>query len=384
MAKRDYYQVLGVDRNAGKEEIKKAYRKLAIKYHPDRNPGNAEAEEKFKEAAEAYEVLSDQEKRSRYDQFGHEGVKSTGFEGFSNFEDIFSHFSDIFSDFGGFGDFFGGGRRASYGGGSRARTRMYKGQDLQAKITLSLDEILTGVTKTIKIRRLVKCDACGGTGAKSSSGKTTCTVCGGAGEIQQVQRTAFGQFVNITTCYNCNGEGTVISDPCTACGGQSVIKKEETIQVKIPAGVSEGNYITLRGQGDAGKFNGTPGSLIVIIEELEHEYFERHGDDILLNLSISFAQAALGAKIEIPTLGGRALLDIPPGTQSGKILRMRGKGITHLNSSRRGDQLVRISVYTPVKLNKRDKELLKELKDSENALPAEKTSIFKKIKEFIH
>ncbi len=380
MAKKDYYNILGVSRDASKEEIKKSYRRLAIKYHPDRNPNDKEAEDKFKEAAEAYEVISDPEKRSRYDQFGHEGVKSTGFEGFSNFDDIFSHFSDIFGDFGSFGDFFGGGRR-SHGGGTRTKT--YKGQDLQATIVLTLEEILTETTKKLKLRRFVSCEVCDGSGSKRGAGKMTCNVCGGAGEIRQVQRTAFGQFVNITACYNCNGEGQVIKEPCLECSGQSVIKKEETIQVKIPQGVSSGNYITLRGQGDAGKYNGIPGSLIVVIEEKEHEYFERHGDDIVLNLSVSFAQAAIGTDIEIPTLEGRAVLTVPAGTQSGRILRMKGKGLPNLNSSRKGDQLVRISVYTPVKLTKRERELFNELNISDNSLPPEKTSIFRKIKDFI-
>lgn len=381
MNKRDYYQVLGVERTAGKEEIKKAYRKLAIKYHPDRNPDNKDAEEKFKEAAEAYEVLSDPEKKQKYDQFGHEGVRSSGFQGFSDFDDIFSHFSDIFSDFGSFGDFFGGGRQSS--SRSRGRKRQYKGQDLQLPIKVSYEEVLTGTTKKIKVRRLRPCETCNGTGAASGSGRTTCSTCGGAGEIQQVQRTAFGQFVNIRPCYACNGEGQVIKEPCPTCRGESVVQKEETIQVKIPPGVADGNYITLRGQGDAGKFNGVSGSLIVVIQEKDHEYFERSNDDIVLNLSVSFSQAALGDKIEIPTLEGRALLDIPSGTQSGKVLRMRAKGLPQLNTNRRGDQLVYISVYTPVKLGKREKELLKELGTFDTALPKEKTSLFSKIKEFM-
>ncbi|MFC1557266.1 molecular chaperone DnaJ [candidate division KSB1 bacterium] len=379
MAKRDYYETLGVNRSAAPDEIKKAYRKVAMKYHPDRNPDDKTAEEKFKEAAEAYEVLSNQDKKARYDQFGHEGIKGTGFEGFSNFDDIFSHFGDIFGDFGGFGDFFGGTRRSRSGG---TRKRTYKGQDLKVNLKLSLEEILEGIKKTIKIRRLVRCDACGGDGSKSGSGKTTCPVCQGTGEIRQVQRTAFGQFVNITTCYNCNGDGRVIKDVCPVCSGDSVIRKEETIQVKIPAGVTSGNYISLRGQGDAGRYNGYSGDLIVMIEENEHEIFERHGEDIVLNLSVSYAQAALGVEIEIPTLKGRSILHIPPGTQSGRILRMRDKGLPRLNSSRVGDQLVRISVYTPVKLSKRDKELLDELARSENSLPRDHDSLFKKVKDF--
>ena len=382
MTKGDYYEILGVDRSAGIEDIKKAYRKMAIKYHPDRNPGNKDAEEKFKEAAEAYEVLSDPEKRRRYDQYGHEGVRSTGFQGFTNVEDIFRNFGDFFSDFGGFGDIFSG-----FGGGRRSggtRTRVYQGRNLQINLKLTLEEIQTGVTKKIKIRSMVPCSTCGGTGAEGGKSKTTCTVCGGAGEIRQVQRTAFGQFVNITICRNCDGEGSVIKNVCPVCRGDSREHKEDLIQVKIPPGVSTGNYITLQGQGDSGKYNGPSGDIVVLIEEKEHEYFERHGDDILLEVSISFAQAAMGDKIEIPTLNGRAKLEIPAGIQSGKILRMRSKGLPHLKSSREGDQLIRVLVHTPTTLNSREKEIFAELAQSENALPPEKNGIFRKVKDIFH
>jgi len=382
MTKRDYYEVLGIDRNAGTEDIKKAYRKMAIKHHPDRNPGDKDAEEKFKEAAEAYEVLSDPEKRRRYDQFGHEGVRSTGYQGFTNVEDIFRSFGDFFTDFGGFGDIFSG-----FGGGRRSggtRTRVYQGQDLQVNLKLTLEEIQTGITKKIKIRRMVPCGACKGTGAEGGKSKTTCPVCNGAGEIRQVQRTAFGQFVNISACHNCNGEGSVIRNVCPVCHGDSRERNEDLIQVKIPPGVSTGNYIPLRGQGDAGKYNGPPGDIVVLIEEKEHEYFERHGDDVLLEVNISFAQAAMGDKIEIPTLNGKVKLEIPPGIQSGKILRMRGKGLPRINSSRQGDQLIRVLVHTPTTLNSREKELFAELAHSENALPPEKNGIFKKVKNIFH
>jgi len=382
MTKRDYYEVLGVDRRAETDDIKKAYRKMAIKYHPDRNPGNKDAEEKFKEAAEAYEVLSDPEKRQKYDQFGHEGVRSTGYQGYTNVEDIFRHFGDIFSDFGGLEDLFGFGNS---GFGGRTRTSgsrpVYKGKDLQVTLKLMLEEVQTGVTKKIKIRKLVSCSVCGGTGARGGGNKTTCPKCSGTGEIRQVQRTPFGQFVNITTCSTCRGEGQVIKDVCPACRGESLERTEEMIQVKIPPGVDKGNYITLRGQGDAGRFNGIPGDIIAIIDVEDHQYFDRHGDDILLDVNISFGQAVLGYKVEIPTLNGHALLEIPSGTQSGKILRMRGKGLPRLNSSKRGDQLVRINVYTPTTLNKRERELFTELARSENALPHNKNDIFKKIKD---
>lgn len=381
MQKKDYYEVLGVGKSAGEEEIKKAYRKMAIKYHPDRNPGDKDAEDKFKEAAEAYEVLKDPEKRRKYDQFGHEGLRGSGFEGFSNVEDIFSAFGDFFSDFGfgGFGDFFGGRQRQ---GGSRRR--VYKGQDLQVKLKLTLEEIQNETIKKISLRRLAPCESCNGTGAKGGSGKSTCPTCQGAGEIRQVQRTAFGQFVNVSGCPTCNGEGQIIKEPCPACRGESVVVSEETVKVTIPAGVSNGNYLTLRGHGDAGKYNGPNGDLIVVIEELEHEYFERDGDDVILDLTISFSQAVLGDKVEIPTLSGRANLVIPPGTQSGKLLRMKGKGLPNLNSRRRGDQLVHITLYTPEKVNSQEKQLFNDLKNSENSLPSQKNGLFKKIKDFIN
>ena len=379
MTKRDYYEVLEVSRGSNTDEIKKAYRKLAIKHHPDRNPGNNEAEEKFKEAAEAYEVLSQPEKRQRYDQFGHEGLKGTGFQGFSNIDDILKNFGDFFNDFGGFGDIFSGGRRSA-----RSGRQAYKGHDLQVRLKLTLEEIDTGITKKIKIRKLVPCGSCGGTGAKDGSSKVMCPVCDGAGEVRRAQRTAFGQFVNITACNNCNGEGQVIREVCPACRGDSLERKEETIQVNIPPGVEEENYITLRGQGDAGKFNGYHGDIIAIIEEKEHEFFERHGDDILLDLNISFAQAVMGDKIEIPTLNGKVKLEIPPGIQSGKILRLRKKGLPRLNSHRTGDQLVRIIVYTPTSASKHERKLFTELLQSENALPKDKNGIFKKIKDFMN
>lgn len=379
MTKRDYYEVLEINQSADVEEIKKAYRKLAIKHHPDRNPGDKGAEDKFKEAAEAYQVLSDPEKRQRYNQFGHEGVKGTGFQGYSNIDDILRNFGDFFNDFGGFGDIFGGGRRSA-----RSEKRAYKGQDLQVKLKLTLEEIETGVTKKIKIRKLVPCGSCSGTGAKDGSSKVTCPVCDGAGEVRQAQRTAFGQFVNITACRNCNGEGQIIRDVCPTCRGDSLERKEETIQVNIPPGVEEGNYITLRGQGDAGKYNGYHGDIIAIMEEKEHEYFERHGDDILLDLNISFSQAVMGDKIEVPTLNGKVKLEVPAGIQSGKMLRLRKKGLPRLNSHRTGDQLVRIIVYTPTSASKRERELFSELSQSENALPKDKNGIFKKIKDLMN
>ncbi len=369
-AKQDYYQVLGVSRGATPEEIKKAYRKLALQFHPDRNPGNKEAEEKFKEAAEAYEVLSDQTKRQRYDQFGHEGIRGTDFHPFTNVNDIFSAFGDIFgAGFGGsiFDEVFGTQSRGRQRGGSAAAP----GSDLKIRLKLTLEEISTGVEKKLKIKRWKTCDTCGGTGARSAGAMTTCPVCNGSGEVRQVSRSVFGQFVNISVCQNCGGEGRVIKEPCPTCRGDGRLQGESTIKVNIPAGVSEGNYIPLRGEGNVGRRGGPAGDIIVVIEEEPHEVFLRNGNDVVLDLLVSFPDAALGAEIEVPTLTGRARLKIEPGTQSGRILRMRDKGIPHLNSFGRGDQLVRVNVWVPTSLSAQDRAALKQLGGSENMHPKE-------------
>lgn len=370
MAKRDYYEILGVPRNASQDEIKKAYRKLALKYHPDRNPNNREAEEKFKEAAEAYEVLGDQEKRRRYDQFGHEGLRpGADFHPFTDINDIFSTFSDIF------GSSFGGGIfEEVFGGGRTYRTRQRgqsgtPGSDLKVRLKLTLEEIASGVEKKIRIKRFEKCSACNGSGARTSGSMITCPVCNGTGEVRQVSRSPFGQFVNISTCTNCGGEGRVVRDLCPQCNGEGRVQAESTIKVNIPAGVAADNYIPLRGQGNAGRRGGPPGDLIVLIEEEPHPYFVRNGDDVILDLLISYPEAALGAEVEVPTLHGKAKLKIEPGTQSGKILRMREKGIPHLNSYGRGDQLVRVNVWIPTRLTQREKDLLKQLASSDNIKP---------------
>lgn len=369
MAKRDYYQVLGVDRKATLDEIKKSYRKLALQYHPDRNPGNKEAEERFKEAAEAYEVLGDDEKRRRYDQFGHEGMRGTDFRPFTDINDIFSAFGDIFGGgFGGsiFDDVFGAQTR------TRQRTTgAAPGSDLKLRLKLSLEEIATGIEKKIKIKRWKTCEACSGSGAKSSRAKATCPICHGSGEIRQVSRSVFGQFVNIATCQNCQGEGKIIQDPCQACKGDGRAQGEATIKVTIPAGVSDGNYIPLRGEGNVGFRGGPPGDLIVVIEEEPHRYFIRNGNDIILDLLVSLTEAALGADIEVPTLTGRARLRIDPGTQSGRILRMREKGIPNLNGYGRGDQLVRVNVWVPTSLNAQERSLLRQLGEGEHMHPKE-------------
>ena len=364
MAKRDYYEVLGVDRNATKDDLKKAYRKLAMQYHPDRNPDNKEAEEKFKEAAEAYEILSDDEKKARYDRFGHEGVRGSGYgsQGFSDINDIFSHFSDIFGGSSIFDDFFGGGQRRTRSRGSRG----VPGSDLKVNLKLTLEEIAEGTAKKIKIKKQVKCDECKGTGAEAGTSTKTCPVCQGTGEVKTISRSVFGQFVNITTCNNCNGEGSVVDNPCKKCFGDGRIQDDSFLNINVPAGVHEGSYMTLRGEGNIGKRGGPSGDVIVIFQESPHEYFVREGDDIVFDLHVNFPDAALGTEVEIPTLNGKAVLKIDPGTQPGKLLKMRNKGIKHLNHGGSGDQIVRINIEVPKKLNSKEKELLKELSGMPN------------------
>ncbi|HQI40977.1 MAG: molecular chaperone DnaJ [Ignavibacteriales bacterium UTCHB2] len=364
MAKRDFYEVLGVSRNASKDELKKAYRKLAMQYHPDRNPGDKEAEDKFKEAAEAYEILNDDDKRARYDRFGHNGIKGNGFgsQGFSDINDIFSHFSDIFG--GGssiFDDFFGGGQQRG-----RQRSKGVPGSDLKVTLKLTLEEIATGVTKKVKIKKQIVCDLCSGTGAEGSTSRKKCPICNGTGEIRSVSRSVFGQFVNITACSNCNGEGEVIDTPCKKCSGDGRINSESTINIDVPAGVHQGSYMTLRGDGNAGKRGSQSGDIIVVFKEEEHEYFVREDDDILYELSITFPEAVLGTEVDVPTLNGKARLKIDPGTPSGKLLKMRDKGIKHLNHSGHGDQIIKVNINIPKKLSNKEKELLKELANQPN------------------
>jgi molecular chaperone DnaJ len=365
MAKKDFYEILGVARTASADEIKKAYRKMALQFHPDRNPGNKAAEDRFKEAAEAYEVLSDPAKKQRYDQYGHEGIRGTDFHPFTDVNDIFSTFSDIFGGAAGgsiFDDVFGqqGGRGRRRGGTTSA------GSDLKIRLKLTLEEIATGVEKKLKIKKWKSCDTCGGTGAKNPGNTSACPACNGAGEIRQVSRSVFGQFVNITACQNCGGEGRVIKEPCVTCRGDGRVQGDSTIKVTIPSGVIEGNYIPLRGEGNVGKRGGPAGDVIVVIEEEPHPVFTRNGDDVVLDLLVSFPDAALGAEIEVPTLTGRARLKIDPGTQSGRVLRMRDKGIPHLNSFGRGDQLVRVNVWVPGGLSAKEKTALRELGASDN------------------
>lgn len=365
MSKRDYYEVLGVGKDASEADLKKAYRKLAMKYHPDRNKGDASAEEKFKEAAEAYEILRDPQKKARYDQFGHAGVNGQGgFGGGVEFdvEDIFSRFGDIFGG-GFFGeDIFGGGRTRSRG----RRQPGTPGSDMKIRMPLTLEEIAFGTEKTLKVKKQVTCNTCDGTGAESKSDFETCGTCNGLGEVRQVTRTMLGQMVNVQPCPTCQGEGRIIKNKCKTCNGEGREKGEETIKVSIPSGVSNGNYITLRGQGNAGRRGGQPGDLIVLIEEKEHEHFVRDGNNIYYDLSLSIPDAVLGSEQEVPTLKGKAKLRIEPGTQPGKLLRMRGKGIIGLNNSGEGDEFVRINVYMPRNLSDKERKSIEALRDSEN------------------
>lgn len=385
MTKRDYYEILGVARSASADEIKKAYRQLAMKLHPDRNPGNADAENQFKEAAEAYEVLQDPEKRRRYDQFGHDGLRGTNYRDFNNVNDIFSAFGDIFgSGFGGgiFEEVFGGGAR----GGRRRTGQGQPGSDLRVRLPLTLEEIATGVEKKLKVKKQRQCTTCHGSGARSTSGRSACPQCQGSGELRQVSRSMFGQFVNITTCPSCEGEGTIVKDPCPTCKGEGRTQGESTIKVSVPAGVSQDNYIPLRGQGNAGRRGGPDGDLLVVIEEKDHESFTRNGDDILYDLFVSFPTAVLGGDVEVPTLAGRARLTIEPGTPGGRMLRMRDRGIPHLNGYGRGDQLVRVNIWVPSKTNAKEKELLKDLDSMQHITPTEEErkgskSFFAKVRQ---
>ena len=360
--KRDYYEVLDLDRNASEAEIKKAYRKLAMKYHPDKNPGNAEAEEKFKEAAEAYSVLSDAQKRSQYDQFGHAATEGAG-AGFGGFGfgdfDLSDALRTFMEGFGSFDDFFGGGGR---------HTRRVSGGDLKVTLELDLEEIAIGVSKTMKIKRWNPCDTCAGTGAEPGTMPSRCSACNGSGQLKQISKSLFGQFVNVVQCAHCGGTGEVVSSPCRKCSGEGRKKEPSQIKVEVPAGVATGNYMTLRGEGNRGPRGSKSGDLIIFFEEKEHKYFTRHGSDIIAELEISFSQAALGDSVKVPTLDGGAKLSIPAGIQSGQVLRMRGKGLPELRGSYRGDELVKIQVKTPTKLNSKQKNLLEELAASNGSI----------------
>ena len=384
---RDYYEILGVERTVSADGLKKAYRKLALQYHPDRNPDDADAEAKFKEAAEAYEVLSNPDKRARYDRFGHAGVRNGaggGGAGFQDINDIFSAFSDIFGGGSGtiFEDIFAGA-----GGGRARRGQGRRGSGLRIQLPLTLEEIAEGVEKKIKVRKFVACEVCEGSGAEGgSAGYSTCGTCNGVGEVRQVSRTVFGQFVNVQACPTCHGEGRIVENKCGNCGGEGRVRGEETIAIPVPAGVMEGNYLTMRGAGNAGIRGGAAGDLRVEIEELPSEAFVRDGLDIYHDVHISFPDAALGTDVEVPTLKGRARLEIDPGTQPGKILRMKGRGLPELQGSRRGDQMVRIHVWTPRDMTSEERDIMEQLRESPSFAPRpeespDRKSFFSRVKD---
>ena len=381
MTKRDYYEILEVERNADAVTIKKAYRKMALKYHPDRNPGNKEAEEKFKEAAEAYEILSDPKKRERYDRFGHAGVQDNGAQGHyeRTMEDIFRHFGDIFGGGGGgaFDSFFG--RRTSNNRGTGER-----GSNIRIKLSLTLEEIAQGVTKKIKIKKDVSCPVCKGSGAKDADSVVTCPTCKGAGYVKQVRDTFLGQIATTNVCPTCSGSGTKITGFCQNCKGTGVVKGEDMIELKIPAGVEDGMQLSMRGKGNRGKHNGPFGDLVINIEEKPHEHFTRDGENIIYDLYLSFSDLVLGTDVTVPTLTGKVKINITAGTQAGKILRLKNKGIPEINGYGKGDQLIHINVWIPKKISGEEKEMLLKLKESENFKPGSRKGkgFFEKMKEF--
>ena len=370
--KRDYYEVLGVDRNASADDIKKAYRKMAIKYHPDKNPGDKEAEEKFKEAAEAYSVLSDADKKARYDQFGHAGVEGAGPDfsgGFGNLNDILNDlfggaFGGGFGGFSGFGGGFGGGRQG------QRQQRVYRGRDIRVRVKLTLEEIAKGVEKEISIEKSVPCKDCGGKGAKNSSDIKTCPSCNGTGQVQRVVNSFLGQTVTYSTCQQCGGEGKIISNPCRTCNGTGLVRKRETIKVKIPAGVEAGMQLTIQGEGHAAKNNGINGDLLVVIEEVEHKDLKREGNNLFYTKIISLPEAILGGDVEIPGIDGTYKIKVDPGTQSGTVVKLKGRGLPTVNGyGGTGDLYVKIAVWIPRKLEKEDKAVIESLRGKESFKP---------------
>jgi len=360
MSKRDYYEILGVGKNATAEEIKKAYRKKAIQYHPDKNPGNKEAEEMFKEAAEAYEVLSDPDKRSRYDRYGHSGVGGSaggGFGGGMSMDDIFSHFGDIFGGFGGF---------SGFGGSGRSSRRVNKGSNLRVKVSLTLAEIAKGVEKKIKVKKYVSCTHCNGTGAAGGTAYSTCSTCRGTGQVTRITNTILGQMHQTTSCPTCHGEGTVITQSCTHCNGEGLVRQEEIVTIQIPAGVENGMQLSVSGKGNAARRGGINGDLIILIQEEPHPELIRDGSDLIYNLLLSVPDAILGSTVEIPTVEGKVKVKIDSGTQPGKILRLKGKGLPEINSYGQGDLLVKINVFIPKDLTKEEVKLVEKLRESES------------------
>ncbi|MEZ5047401.1 MAG: molecular chaperone DnaJ [Chitinophagaceae bacterium] len=380
--KRDFYEILGVSKNASAEEIKKAYRKVAMQYHPDKNPGDKQSEEKFKEAAEAYEVLSDATKKQRYDQFGHAGVGGASGGGFGGggmrMEDIFENFGDVFGD-DMFGSFFGG--RSKGGGRSRGGNR---GSNLRVKVKLSYEDIIKGVHKTIKLKKYVGCSTCQGSGAKDKSSVQTCNTCAGSGQVRRVQNTFLGQMQTVTTCPTCNGDGTQIANKCTNCKGEGRVYAEDTVSIDIPAGVQEGMQLNVSGKGNIGERNGAPGDLFIVIEEEKHPSLIREGLNVLYDLHVSIPDVILGKEVEVPTINGKVKIKIPAGTHAGKILRLKGKGFPSVNSYEKGDQLINVNVWTPQNVTSEEKKIMEKLSESENFKPnASKSdkSFFDKIRE---
>ncbi|MEQ7802334.1 molecular chaperone DnaJ [Pedobacter sp. ASV1-7] len=384
MSKRDYYDVLGVSRSTSADEIKKAYRKLAIKYHPDKNPDDKAAEEKFKEAAEAYEILSNPEKKQRYDHYGHAGVGGASGGGYGgggmNMEDIFSQFGDIFGGGGGspFESFFGGQQ-------SRGGRRVSKGSNLRIKVKLTLEEIANGTEKKIKVNKQIVCKTCDGSGAKDRSSVSTCKTCGGSGAVRRVTNTILGQMQTTSTCPTCNGSGSQITAKCGSCHGEGVVRGEETITINIPAGVSDGMQLSMSGKGNAAPNGGIPGDLIILIEEIPHETLKREGNNVVYDLHVSIIDAALGYSAEVPTIDGKAKIKIEPGTQSGKLLRLKGKGIPEINSYHRGDEIIHVNIWTPKALSAEERGILERLRESPNFKPQpgkNDKSFFEKMKEY--
>ena len=383
MAKRDYYEVLGLSKGASADEIKKAYRKLAVKYHPDKNPGDKEAEEKFKEAAEAYSILSDPDKKARYDQFGHAGVEGSGPDfsgGFGDLNDILNEmFGGAFG--GGFGGFsgFGGGRS------NQRQQRVYRGRDIRVRVKLTLEEIAKGVEKEISIEKSVPCSDCGGRGARNSSDIKTCPACHGTGQVQRVVNSFLGQTVTYSTCQQCGGEGKIISNPCRTCGGSGLERKRETIKVKIPAGVEAGMQLTLHGEGHAAKNNGVNGDLLVVIEEQEHPNLKREGNNLFYTKIISVPEAILGGEVEIPGIDGTYKIKVEPGTQSGSVVKLKGRGLPTVNGyGGTGDLYVKFAVWIPKKVDKEDKAILEMLRGKGTFDPdpsREDKSFFEKLKD---
>lgn len=365
MAKKDFYDILEISKGSSAEEIKKAYRKMAIKYHPDKNPGDKAAEEKFKEAAEAYEILSSPEKKQRYDQYGHAGMGGGnggfgGGQGFGgmNMDDIFSQFGDVF------GGHFGGG-----GGSRRGGRRVNKGSNLRVKVKMNLEEIANGVEKKIKVTKYVACKTCTGSGAKNGSAFNSCSTCKGSGQVTRITNTILGAMQTTNTCPTCGGEGQTITDKCTACHGDGIVRDEEVININIPAGVADGMQLSVAGRGNMGARGGVAGDLIVVVEEIEHEHLKRDGMNLFYDHFVSYSDAALGTQIEVPTIDGKAKIKVEPGTQSGKVLRLKGKGLPDINTYGRGDILVNINVWTPQQLSKEEKKILEDLKDASNFKP---------------